>query len=66
MIEQVRKGVQKPSDVGDDDGLRVLAELVPGQLLDEFLEGADAAGKATKASDFSNMSCLRSCILAVT
>ena len=43
-INPVRR-VQKPSMLTTTIGLRVLAELRPGHLLDQFLQRADAAGQ---------------------
>ena len=38
-------GSQKPSMLASRTGLRVTAELLPGHLLDQFLQRADAAGQ---------------------
>ena len=38
-------GSQKPSMLASRIGLRVAAELLPGHLLDQFLQRADAAGQ---------------------
>ena len=38
-------GSQKPVDVGEQDRFGVAAELLPGQLLDQFFQRADAAGQ---------------------
>src|SRR5438128_301956 len=43
--EEREERVPEAVDVGDDDGLCVPAELHPGELLDELLERADAAGE---------------------
>ncbi len=43
MLDERQERVPEAGDVGDDDRLRMPAELRPGELLDQFLDGADAA-----------------------
>ena len=43
--QQIEEGLPESLDVGDDDRLGMAAELRPRQLLDEFLQRADAAGQ---------------------
>ena len=45
MIKQQEERVPEAFHVGDQDRLLVAAELRPGQLLDQFLQRPDAAGK---------------------
>ncbi len=62
VIEEDTQRIPEAADIGDDHGLRMAAELRPGQLLDKFLQRADAAGSATKASASVNMRILRVCM----
>ena len=41
----VSSGSQNPSILASSDRLAVTPELLPGQLLDQFLQRADAAGQ---------------------
>jgi len=66
MVDQDKQRVPIAVDVGDQDRLLVTAELRPGELFDQFLERAEAPGKATKPSARSNIVRLRSCMSAVT
>ena len=45
VIEQDAERVPEARDIDDQDRLLVAAELRPGELLDQFLERADAAGQ---------------------
>ena len=43
VVEQRAERLPEAFDVGDQDRLLVAAELRPGELLDQFLQRADAA-----------------------
>ena len=43
VIEQRAKRVPESADIGGEDRLLVAAKLGPGELLDQFLQRADAA-----------------------
>ena len=45
MRQQRDQRLPEAVDVGEQDRLGVTAELLPGHLLDQFLQRADAAGK---------------------
>ena len=45
VVEQRAERIPEAFDVGDQDRLLVAAELRPGELLDQFLQRADAAGQ---------------------
>ena len=45
MREQREQRLPETVDVGEQHRLGVPAELLPGQLLDQFLQRADAAGQ---------------------
>jgi len=47
-VRSERNGFQKPSMLATTTGFCVAAELHPGELLDELLERADAAGERHK------------------
>ena len=44
VIDQLQERLPEAVDVGEQDRLGVAAELLPGQLLDQFFQRADAAG----------------------
>jgi hypothetical protein len=48
--EQAQERIPEAVDIGNDDGLGVPPELNPGELLDELLQRADAAGKRNESS----------------
>jgi hypothetical protein len=43
--KQRQQRVPEAADIGEHDGLMMLLELRPGELLDELLQGAEPAGQ---------------------
>jgi len=66
VVDEAQQLLPVAGDVDDDDRLVVEAELLPGDDLEGLVERAEAAGSTAKASDISNMRCLRSCMLPTT
>ena len=64
--KSVRSGFQKPLADEQQDRLRVPAELRPGHLLDQFLQGADSARQRDEGVRRSNIRRLRVCMSETT
>ena len=61
-----RKGLQKSAMFATMIGLVWRVSRRPGELLDQFLQSADAAGERDNPSDRSNISFFRACISSTT